>query len=52
MGLAITDGLLRQLADMKSDGNIVPPPTISVERRTLRGTDVAVVGVIQLTRRL
>ena len=25
--LAITDELLRQLADMKTDGNIVPPPS-------------------------
>ena len=36
VGLAMTDGLLLQLADMKADGNIVPPPTILVERRTLR----------------
>ena len=26
-GLPITDELLRQLADMKTDGNIVPPPS-------------------------
>src|SRR5438093_915518 len=37
VGLAITDALLLQLADMKADGNIVPPPTITVERRNLRG---------------
>lgn len=44
-GLAVTDELLRALADIKSDGNIVPPPTLFVERRRLRGADVAVVTV-------
>ena len=44
-GLQITDELLRQLADMKTDGNILPPPSISVERRMLRGKDVALVTV-------
>ena len=42
-GLAVTDELLRQLADMKTDGNIVPPPSMTVEKRTLQGMDVAVV---------
>ena len=27
-GLLVTDELLRQLADMKTDGNIVPPPSM------------------------
>ena len=44
-GLAVTDELLRQLADMKTDGNIVPPPSMTVEKRTLQGMDVAVVIV-------
>ncbi len=44
--LPITDELLRQLADMKSDGAIVPPPTMFVEKRTIRGADVAVVTVV------
>ena len=44
-GLEITDELLRQLADMKTDGNTVPPPTLSVQRRTLGGADVAVITV-------
>jgi ATP-dependent DNA helicase RecG len=43
--LPITDELLRQLADMKTDGNILPPPTMTVETRTLRGVDIAVVTV-------
>ena len=44
-GLAITDLLLQTLADMKTDGNIVPPPSLTVEKRVLRGDDVAVVTV-------
>lgn len=44
-GLEVTDELLRQLADMKTDGNIVPPPSLSVEKRTLNGKDIAVIVV-------
>jgi ATP-dependent DNA helicase RecG len=44
-GLAVTDELLRALSDIKTDGNIVPPPTIVVERRILRGAEVAVITV-------
>ncbi len=44
-GLEVTDELLRELADVKTDGNIVPPPTLTVEKRTLRGHDVAVIVV-------
>lgn len=43
--LAVTDELLRQLADMKADGNIVPPPTLTVEKRSFRGKVMAVVTV-------
>ena len=45
VGLRVTDELLRQLADMKTDGNIVPPPTLTVEKRVLEGLEVAVVKV-------
>ena len=45
VGTTVTDELLRQLADMKTDGNILPPPSITVTKRTLRGQDVAVVTV-------
>lgn len=45
-GLPITDELLRTLADIKTDGNMLPPPSLSVEKRTLRGIDMAVVVVI------
>ena len=44
-GLPVTDELLRQLADMKHDGNIVPPPTLTVEKRVLAGKEVAVIKV-------
>lgn len=46
IGLAITDELLRQLADIKTDGNIVPPPTLTVAKRTLRGAEMAVITVL------
>ena len=46
VGLTVTDELLRQLADMKADGNIVPPPSLVVEKRTLRGAEMAVVFVM------
>ena len=44
-GLSVTDRLLLQLADMKTDGNIVPPPSLTVEKRSLQGQEVAVVKV-------
>ena len=45
VGIPVTDQLLRQLGDLKYDGNIVPPPTMTVDKRTLQGKDVAVVTV-------
>lgn len=44
-GLQVTEQLLLQLADMKTDGNILPPPSLTVEKRTLQGKEVAVVTV-------
>lgn len=44
-GLDVTDELLRQLADIKTDGNIAPPPTLLVEKRRLSGHDMAVITV-------
>ena len=44
-GLAITDDLLLQIADIKTDGNIVPPPTMSVMKHTLRGAEMVVITV-------
>ncbi len=45
VGLDITDELLRQLADIKTDGNIAPPPTLLVEKRHLQGKALAVITV-------
>ena len=44
-GLSVTDELVLRLADMKTDGNIVPPPSLNVERRMLQGKEIAVVTV-------
>ena len=44
-GLAVTDEMLLSLSDMRSDGNILPPPVLLVEKRSYRGEDVAVVTV-------
>ncbi len=35
--IAVTDQLLLTLADLKSNGNILPPPTMTVEKRVLKG---------------
>jgi len=42
----ITDHLLLSLADMKTDGNILPLPVLSVEKRLLKSADMAVVTVM------
>lgn len=43
--LPITDELLQTLGSIKTDGKIIPPPTLTVEKRLLRGTEIAVVTV-------
>jgi ATP-dependent DNA helicase RecG len=45
-GLPITDELLLQLADMKTDGNILPLPVMTVEKRILQDAEIAVVMVV------
>ena len=42
-GFVVTDELLRSLADIKADGNTVPPPSLLVEKRVLSGSEVAVI---------
>ncbi len=42
----ISDKLLRSLADIKTDGNILPLPALSVEKRVLKGAEMAVVTVM------
>ena len=44
--LDMTDQMLIQLSRIKTDGNIVPPPSMLVEKRTLKGADVAVITVL------
>ena len=44
-GLEVSDQLLMSLADMKTDGNILPLPVLSVEKRVLKGVACAVVTV-------
>ena len=40
--LTVTDQLLLTLADIKSDGRIVPQPSMTEERRRLKDADMAV----------
>jgi len=44
-GLPITDERLRTLADMRSDGNILPVPSMTVQKKVLGGCEMAVVIV-------
>nr|VFJ94530.1 MAG: Predicted transcriptional regulator, contains HTH domain [Candidatus Kentron sp. LFY] len=44
-GIDVTDQLLLTLSEMRSDGNILPLPAMTVQKRTLKGRDVAVVVV-------
>ncbi len=45
-GVEVTDQLLLSLADMKTDGNTLPLPVLSVEKRVLNGAEMAVVTVM------
>jgi ATP-dependent DNA helicase RecG len=45
-GLTIDDRLLLMLSSIRSDGNILPLPLMTVEKVSLRGTPVAVVEVL------
>lgn len=44
-GIKVTDDLLKNLAGIRSDGNILPQPMMSVSKFSLPGDDVAVVEV-------
>jgi ATP-dependent DNA helicase RecG len=44
-GIMVTDELLRDISDMKTDGRILPSPVLSVEKRRLFGADMVVVIV-------
>ncbi|SOY51167.1 ATP-binding protein [Cupriavidus taiwanensis] len=43
--IEITDRLLLTLSDIKTDGKIVPPPTLTVEQRVIKGASLAVLTV-------
>jgi len=45
-GLPVTDELLQTLADIKTDGNLLPPPSLTVQKRRLKGAETAVVTVL------
>jgi ATP-dependent DNA helicase RecG len=45
-GLAITDQLLLRLADLRDDGNILPLPSMTVSKRLLEGSEIALVEVM------
>ena len=44
-GLTVTDELLRNLASIRSDGNVLPLPVMTVQKHSLEEGDVAVVEV-------
>lgn len=44
-GIEVTDQLLKTLSDIKTDGKTVPPPTLTVEKRVLKGAEMAVIAV-------
>ena len=44
-GLVINDDLLKRLADMRDHGQLLPRPSMDVQRRTLGGCEVATVVV-------
>lgn len=44
-GIKVTDDLLKNLAGIRSDGNILPQPMMTVAKFSLTGGDVAVVEV-------
>ena len=44
-GFSADDGALRQPTDIRGDGNILPPPTISVEKRLFKNVEIPVVLV-------
>jgi len=44
-GLSITDELLRALRGIRDDGKTLPFPSLTIQKRTLRGCEMAVVTV-------
>ena len=48
-GIDVNDELLRVLAQMRSDGSILPFPTMTVDQKTVDGCEMAVVQVMPAT---
>ncbi|MBF2755147.1 MAG: putative DNA binding domain-containing protein [Gammaproteobacteria bacterium AqS3] len=46
VGLDISDELLRNLSAIKSEGRVLPLPVMTVQKRQLKGADVAVITVM------
>lgn len=44
-GLRVDDGLLLKMTNIRTDGNILPQPVMTVERFVLEGGDLLVVEV-------
>ena len=44
-GLSIDDELLKKLGGLRGDGKIMPFPTISVQKKSLEGQDIALIQV-------
>ena len=44
--ITVDDELIKTLANMKDDGNILPMPLLTVEKRILKGAEIAVVTVM------
>ena len=45
-GLAVTDELLKNLGAIRSDGNVLPQPVLTIQRYSLDDGDIAVVEVL------
>lgn len=45
VGGRVTDRMLNDLSSAQTDGNIVPPPTLRVEKRSYRNSEIALVMV-------
>jgi ATP-dependent DNA helicase RecG len=45
-GLAVSDALMRQLSDIRYDGQITPPPVMRVEQREVDGHDFVLITVL------
>ena len=44
-GLSVTDELLREISDIRSNGNVYPFPSMTVQKKSLSGGEMAVVEV-------